>query len=226
MFLGNEFLFLVHILVVLAFTLVALRIGPEALTAAVAIQMIFANLFVLKEMEWFGYEITCSDAFIVGAALALNLLHEYYGGEKTRTAIITTFVFSAFFMIFGLIIVGYVPSGADSFHPQLASLFVHSPRIITASLLVALVMQLIDWKLYGYVNHLTHHRWLVGRNIFLLMGTQFLDTLLFSYFGLSGIVHNIWHVIWVSFGVKVLFILLAGPAIEFSRRLAEQKKSE
>ena len=57
----NEALFFVQVIVVMLFALIALRIGKEALTVWVVLQALLANLFVMKQMSFFGFEVTCSD---------------------------------------------------------------------------------------------------------------------------------------------------------------------
>lgn len=220
---NNEFIFILHAAASVAYTLVSLRLGAEALAASVAVQMLLANLFVVKEMVWFGYHITCSDPFVIGSALSLNLLQEYFGREKAREAIGLSFMTSLFLMIFGLIVVAYVPSQFDTMHPHLQAIFAHTPRIIIASLFVALLVQVVDWALYGIIRERIGTKWLWARNSASLLFTQALDTILFSFLGLYGIVHNIWDIVLISFLVKMCTIVIAGPAIELSRFIVKRK---
>ena len=72
----NEILFFSHLFIVTLFVLIFLKLGKEAVIASVAIQAILANLFVIKQISWFGFEITCSDVFSIGSIFSLNLLRE------------------------------------------------------------------------------------------------------------------------------------------------------
>ena len=80
----NELFFLLHIITIVAFALGALYIGKNALIVLVAMQSVLANLFVIKQMTFLGFNVTCADVFAVGTILTLNLLQEYYGEKITN----------------------------------------------------------------------------------------------------------------------------------------------
>lgn len=224
MIIGNELVFVLHAAASVLFTLISLRLGAEALAASVAVQMLLANLFVVKEMVWFGFQITCSDPFVIGSALSLNLLQEYFGRDKAREAIGLSFITSLFLMVFGGIVVLYTPSAFDSMHPHLQAIFSHTPRIVIASLFVAVLVQYIDVMLYGMLKKHFGNRFLWVRNTASMLTTQGIDTLLFSFLGLYGIVHQIWDIVLISFLVKLCTIVIAGPAIELSRFIVKPKQ--
>ena len=75
----NESILLLHILIISLATFIALRLGKSALVAFAVLQMVLANIFVLKITTLFGMEATCADAFVVGSLLSLNILNELYG---------------------------------------------------------------------------------------------------------------------------------------------------
>ena len=82
----NECIFLLHVALVIGFALGALRLGKEALTAWVALQAVLANLFVIKQMTFLGFTVTCSDVFAIGSIAGLNLVQEFFGKESARKA--------------------------------------------------------------------------------------------------------------------------------------------
>ena len=123
----NEILFLSHICAIFAVTIVSLRLGKEALIGWICLQAILANLFVLKQMLLFGFEVTCSDVFAVGSIFGLNLLQEFFGKESARRAILV-----AFFLLFALgamslFQIAYLPSGGDMAHPHFQALLKPAP---------------------------------------------------------------------------------------------------
>ena len=80
----NELIFFAHVLISVALMLGALRFGRVVLVAAICLQEVLANLFVLKQVTLFGLEVTCSDAYAIGSIIGLNLLQEFYGKERAR----------------------------------------------------------------------------------------------------------------------------------------------
>jgi len=91
----NEFIFLLHIIIIAISSLVALRLGKEALVAYVCVLGILSNLFVTKQILLFGFNVIATDAFVVGAVLGLQLLQEYYGKktENSQKGCIKKFLF-------------------------------------------------------------------------------------------------------------------------------------
>ena len=69
---ANESIFLSHLVVVIFFSYIARRYGQIALMVSVVIQSLMANIFVLKQMALFGYTVTCSDVYSVGAILTIS----------------------------------------------------------------------------------------------------------------------------------------------------------
>ena len=93
------------------------------------------------------------------------------------------------------------------------------PRIVIASFVVHLIVQWADYLLYGFLKRTLHDRYLVARNVVSIMLTQLLDTVLFSFLGLYGIIENIWQVIVVSYVSNWLPLLIASPFVLLSKKI-------
>lgn len=63
----NEALFFLEIGALVFFTLLAMWHSKEALVSWIVLQGVFANLFVLKEIPFFGLSVTPTDPFAVSA---------------------------------------------------------------------------------------------------------------------------------------------------------------
>jgi uncharacterized integral membrane protein (TIGR00697 family) len=219
----NEALFLLHVLIVIGFGLVAFRIGKIALTAWICLQAVMANLFVIKQICFFGFHVTCSDVFAIGSVFGLNLLREYFGKEAAKSALWTCFFGILFFVAMTQIHLLYKPSPYDTAHPSFEAILSLSPRILIASLCVFFLVQQIDLRLFGHLKEKFLRIPLSIRNAFCVGTTQFLDTFLFSIAGLWGLVANLSDIILVSFLIKLLVIALMSPLIHFSKRFAPQE---
>jgi queuosine precursor transporter len=204
----NELLFLSQILFSLLFTLAALRLGKEALIASAALQALFANLFLLKQVVLFGFEVTASDAFAVGSMLTLNLLREFHGKESAVRCTHISFFCLLAFALFSELHLLYVPSPGDTAHGAYAALYAPAPRLFFSSLLTFWLVQRVDLWLFGKLPRLWSFGW---RNALSLTISLALDTLLFTFAGLYGLVPSIGDVLVFSFCVKalVLFALLS-----------------
>ena len=210
----NELLLLAHILTIAGTTFIVLRLGQSALVAFSVLQMIFANMFVLKQTTLFGLNATCADAFIIGSLLSFNLLNELYGAEVAKKTIPTTFVCAVFYAAMSYIHLAYRPTAGDSMQGHYEALFSVAPVLIAGSIGVFLAAQIIDFVLYRLFKRLWPTYFLVLRNILSLSISQFFDTLSFTlilYW--LGIITNIFDVIVVSYGIKMVVIAISAPLV-------------
>lgn len=214
----NELLFFIQIAAMFLFAYKALRLGSGALIAFVSIQAILANFFVLKQMHFFGFEVTCSDAFAVGGVLGLNLLREYFGQKEAKKAIWISFFFMLFFVVFSKLHLLFTPSVHDTTQLAYLQLLSPAPRILLASLAVFFIVQQFDMRLFNMLSRSTIPFYL--RNGISLTLSQLLDTLLFSFLGLYGLVANITHIILISFLIKLLIIFALTPLISRVKKQA------
>lgn len=215
----NELIFLIQILFILCFSYGALRLGKGALAAAISVQAILANFFVLKQIDLLGFSITCSDALAIGSMLCLNLLRERYGRDESKKAISICFFFMVFFVIMSQVHLRFTPNSYDIAHPSYALLLTPAPRLLFASILVFFLCQHFDIKAFGWVSKMLPHSSFPLRNTLSLFLSQLLDTVLFSIFGLYGLVEHLLHVILISFLLKICMVLLIGPLLAFYKKI-------
>lgn len=220
----NEIIFLIHTIVIFAFTLTALKLGKSALTSWVCLQALFANFFVLKQITLFGFHVTCSDVFAVGGILGLNLLQEYFGKEASKKATQACFFFMLFFVFLSKIHLLYTPSVEDTTQSAYSSLLSPAPRLFIASLFVFFIVQKIDLKLFSKLRSTFKTSSFGVRNCISLFSSQLLDTILFSFIGLYGIVSSLFDVIFISFLIKVTVILCLSPLAWLSKKYIPYKE--
>ena len=219
----NELIFLAHVIIISIFTIAALKISKEALIATIAIYCVLANLFVLKQINLFGFTPTASDAFSVGAILGINLLQEYFGEKESKNAIWICFFVTIIYTIASQIHIIYTPSIYDTSSQNFDAILKFMPRIAIASILVTLLIQIMDRIFYKFLKTKFHDQHFILRNFISLFIVQLLDTILFTFLGLWGIVGNLWDVIIVSFAVKVITILISVPIISIFRSKSASK---
>jgi len=215
----NEFIFIIHTITIALFALGALILGRHALVAFVVICCCLANLFVIKQITLFGLTATCADAFTVGATIGLNLLQEYFGKKIAKKTIWINFFLLIFYAVMSQIHIFYIPDGADTAHQHFIPLLTLMPRIVIASFSVYLLTQMLDYYLYGILKKRFHDKYIILRNYASIAFCQLIDTVLFSFFGLYGIIDNIWQVILISYLIKLASIIVATPFVGFSRKI-------
>jgi len=213
----NEILFFIQILLVVGFALGALKLGKGALTAWISIQALLANLFVIKQINLFGFEVTPSDAFAIGSLLGLNFLQEYFGREEAQKSTWICFFFMCFFTLASQLHLLYLPSQYDTTQSAFSTILSPAPRLLAASMGVFFIVQQIDVRFFNLLKQHCPKLSFPMRTACTLVVSQFLDTLLFSFAGLYGMVFSLVDIIAVSFTIKIAIILCAIPAMRWTK---------
>ncbi len=217
---SNEFIFLVHALLVIGCVLIALRLGELALSAWVVIQALLANLFVTKQIHLFGFDVTASDVYAIGCILGLNLLQEHFSKEKALQVSKICLFFMAFFAGASYIHLLYIPNAYDKAHPAFCAIFNQTPRIMIASIGVFFVVQYIDTHVFAWLKKHFHAARFLFRGTISLIISQCLDTLLFTYFGLFGIVESLFDIFVMSLCIKLIIIVFLTPTTLWATKKA------
>jgi queuosine precursor transporter len=219
----NEFIFSFHALFIGLCTLIAFQFGSFGLSSFICIQSLLANIFILKETTLFGFTAVCTDVFTIGCTLSLNLLQEYYGPAITKKIINLNFFLFLFYVCSSQIHLWYLPASTDIMHPLFELLLGTAPRIIFASLLVSWISQMFDFWLYKNMKRIFQTKLLILRNYFSIILSQLLDTVLFSFIGLYGLIDNISNIIIISFLIKLISIMIIVPFVKFTKNFFLQK---
>ena len=217
----NELYFFFHILVIVTFTLGALKLGKEALITSFGVQALLGNLFVTKQMLCFGLNVTCSDVYTVGALFSLNLIQEYFGKALAKKTIWISSFILFFFIVMSQIHIHYLPSAHDTTQKAFHAILSFAPRIMLASFFVAFICQKFDVEIYSFFKK---------RQILLRFGSaslisQLADTILFSFLGLYGLVHSLFDIIIMSYLIKVIVIFCMAPFTILVRKVIGDKNA-
>ncbi|AXK60336.1 queuosine precursor transporter [Candidatus Chromulinivorax destructor] len=214
----NQLIFVLHSSIISGLVIFFGRMGSAALTSYISLLFVLTNIFVIKQMDLCGYHVTCADAYIIGISFGINVLQEIWGQKAARQAISISFLCSLFYVIMGLFHLWYIPAGHDTSHAHFVYLLDNSVRIIVASFISYLVVQYADTILYAFMKKRLDGRHFILRNYLSMFSSQFFDTILFSFLGLYGIVHNMTHIVIVSYGIKVVAILLSTPFLYYAKK--------
>lgn len=218
----NELIFFSSCLATASLTLISLLFGAQGLLAAICVQGLLENIFVVKQIELFGLHVTSADIFAVGLVLALNLMQEFYGSSQSKRAIWCYFLVSIWFLGARTAHVWYTPSIYDCTHSHFVQILENCPRIILASLTTSLLALHLDRYFYAYIRQFFTGQWAWVCNIASTAFSQFFDTLIFTYLALWDSVANPVHIIFVSYIVKLLALTIAGPFAALARPVHNQ----
>lgn len=215
----NELIFLTYLITIAISAYTALRLGAHALVALMSLLAVLANLFVSKQIILFGFQATASDALAVGVTICLNLIQEYYGKITARKAITTSFICLLAYTAFSKLHLLYTPALADGMQIHFEPILAIMPRITIASLFTFFIVQHLDATLYGFIKKSLPKTSFTFRNFISTSITQFIDTVLFSFLGLYGIVNTISSIIMISYSIKLITIFILVPLVKMGLQI-------
>lgn len=214
---NNEWLLVFQILLSILFLLGATRMGREALIVTIILQPLMANLFVLKQINLFGFSLTASNTYLIAASYGLNLLQEFYGKSFLQKTIVLSLLTQLLFGLMGQMTLFYLPNGSDLAHGAYHQLFDLQPRIFLASLFAYFVVQQLDVSLFSWIRERMVWMPFALRSGFSVCAAQLIDTLLFGFLGLYGVVPHLSHIILMGMIMKGLVTLTMAPFVGLSR---------
>ena len=177
-----------------------------------------ANFFVLKEITLFSLDVTASDVFAVGSLLSINLLREYFGIETAKKAIWFGFFSSFIFMIMGQIHLRYIPNLSDQTSDAYYRILSLNLRVTVASFITFLMVQKLDLELYKQLKKRLNKS--LTLTLFLTVTiSNAIDTLLFSFLGLYGLVKSIVPVMFMAYLIKIIITLASTPFIGLTKKI-------
>lgn len=219
----NQLVLLLYIFAISGITLLALKLGRSYIVAWLALLAVAMNIFVLKQIHLFGFNVTASDGLAVGYVLGLNLIQEFFGPKSARECVWISLFVSIGFVILSQIHLLYSPSFYDTSQPHYTFLLKPIPRLMGASLLSFGCVQFLDLAFFKYLRKKMNGRLLMLRTFLSMVLSQSFDTLIVSFLALYGQVASIGDVIIFSLLIKVVAITLATPFVAFSKNLSPNK---
>lgn len=213
----NELYFIIHASLLAVLSLAALYAGKEVLISFIMLQTILANLFVSKQIMLCGFNAIAAEPFIIGSALSLNLLQEYFGRSSAVRTVKITFVSLLLFALFSQLHLLYTPSCYDTAHYHYKALLEITPRLVVASFIAYGVVSYLDTRLNAFLKNKIP--WPATRNGLCVAVTQALDTVLFTLIGLSGVLSSLGDLMLVSYIIKLSCVVIALPFISFAKKL-------
>lgn len=199
--------------------LFAFYLGKEALYAWHGLCIVTMNIFFLKEINIGPLCVTTTDALSCGYLLSLSIIQEYFGKEEAKHCAWTGFFISFSFCIFSLFQILYISSSEDLFHDIYKMILFPSFRIMGASIISFMIVQLLDMKLFSYLRKKTEGKFFVARVGIILPLIHICDTFIFIVLGLSGIVSSIWHIMLMSLCIKLITSIVCFPFLFVCNRI-------
>lgn len=228
----NELLLAGSLILIYGTVLLAYRFfGKSGLFCMSAVATILANIEVSVLVVAFGVEQTLGNVLFASTFLITDILNECEGKKDANRAVLISTCASAFFLIISRSWLWYEPSGNDTVHSGMATVFTNTPRVITASLSVYAISQFFDVWLYNRWWRFTEkhfgskRKFLWFRNNASTMISQLVNTVLFTTFAFWG-TYSTGTFISICTSTYVIYLILSlsdTPFIYLARRMNDKK---
>ncbi|MFK8040184.1 MAG: queuosine precursor transporter [Rickettsiaceae bacterium] len=200
----NHGIFCVSLLALGACTLVFFRFGACAAINWITVQAILANIIVIKQIDLLGMHVTAADALTVSSFFSLTLLQEVHGKTLAKSAINISIISLIFFALVMRLHLLYKPNVQDFSEHAYQIIFGSNVRIIISSILAYYISQSLNSYCYfKLTNKFPKLSSAIRVNIPVVIA-QMVDTIIFSFLGLYGLIHSLWSVIIFSSAIKLL----------------------
>ncbi|WP_348664128.1 queuosine precursor transporter [Chlamydia vaughanii] len=215
----NEIIFIIQTVLIVISGIIFASKSTGWLTGWLSLLSVIMNIFVLKQITLCGLEVTSADVYMIGMLSCLNYSRELYGKDKVNHAMIGSWIITIAFLLIAQLHLALVPSPNDSSQQHFLALFSPTFRLTIASLVTLAIVQVIDLALFVYLKNLFKGKAFGTRSAISLISSQVLDTLLFSFLGLYGLVANLTHVILFSLITKIVVIVMSLPIVMIGKFL-------
>jgi len=227
----NELVLVVSLIVEFSAVLWAYRaFGKTGLYAMTVFCAIAANIEVMILIDAFGMEQTLGNVLFAASFLVTDILSENEGRKSAEKAVWLGVFVSVLFIVVSQSWFLYTPSGNDTVMPFMKGVFVQTPRVMAASLLVYAVSQRLDVTLYHFWWGLSSKKtgnsrsflWLRNNGSTLI--SQLINTVLFNVCAFWGVfpTGTLISAIGAGYVIYIATSLLDTPFMYLARRMKEQ----
>lgn len=227
----NELLLILALICTYSAVIVAFRIfGEQGLYLWTIIATIAANIEVLMVVTAFGMEMTLGNILFASTFLVTDIASELYGKKKAQRAVYLGIATSIIFILISQSWMLYTPNESDFATPSIRAIFSNTPRLMLASVIVYVIVQLFDVWLYHKWWDFTKKkfgdsdRFLWLRNNGSTLFSQLLNTLLYTFGAFLGM-YSIPTLISIAISSYVIFIVTSladTPFVYLARKIYKQ----
>lgn len=218
----NEILWLALYLSNFIFVILAYKFWKrEGLYIWIAIAIIAANIQVLKTIELFGFVFVLGNITYSSIFLATDILNERYGKKEATRGVYYGFFAMVAFTAIMFLTLQFSPHESDFSQSSLETIFSLLPRIAIASVIAFFISNLHDVWSYDKIKTATKGKKLWLRNNLSTMGSQLLDTAIFTLIAYYGIFETsiMIQIFLTTYIFKLLIALADTPFLYYAKSL-------
>lgn len=223
---NNELLFLLHLSLLLGATYGAFLTSRPLLQGLICLQVVCANIFVVRQMSLFGLTACGGGMYIVSSILGLLLLQTFHCKRVAHRTLYLSFGMALFFLLLTQFQLWYAPAAVDYGHAHFVALLGRVPRITAASLCAHFIAHYVTLTLHQVLRSLcSGHGLFIITTATIIFG-QVLDSLIFFTGSFHGFAPwpQIVQMVTVSMGIKTVMVLCSSGLLSLAKRLHKEER--
>jgi queuosine precursor transporter len=208
-------IFLLCNIVTLSGLIYAHRTSKECLVAYITCMSIIATMLSNVVITFGTLSFSYAEGIYLAVPLGCNLLQEEYGQEYAKKMLDIS--------IFCLTIITTILLGGSLIAKSSTSFLSYSPRLCMASLASFFICQHIDLSLFTQFGRIIPSTSFYLRSTTTMAISQaLLDTILFGFLGLYGMIDHLQSVLFTSFCIKMTILMLQNSSIAIISRILKK----
>lgn len=218
----NNLLMVIGIIVVFSLLLITKRLfGKEGLICWIGIATILAEIGVTKSVNILGLSATLGNIMFASNFLATDILTECYNEKEAKKGLKQGIWFLLIFLLITQGMILFTPNELDFANDSLKTIFGIVPRISIASIIMLIIANYVDIRLYSYLKKKMNNKHLWLRNNLCTILCNGLENFFFTTIAFLGI-YSINDIIIISLATTLIETIIAlcdTPFLYISRKI-------
>lgn len=218
----NNLLMVIGIIIVFSLLLITKRLfGKEGLICWIGMATILAEIGVTKSVDILGLSTTLGNIMFASNFLATDILTECYNEKEAKKGLKQGIWFLLIFLLITQGMILFTPNELDFANDSLKTIFGIVPRISIASIIMLIIANYVDIRLYSYLKKKMNNKHLWLRNNLCTILCNGLENFFFTTIAFLGI-YSINDIIIISLATTLIETIIAlcdTPFLYISRKI-------
>lgn len=230
--LPNELLWFIFMVIDMSLAVLLFKFfRKQGLYLLIAVNIILANIQVVKVVELFGLSATLGNILYGSIFFSTDILSDIYGKKEAKKGVLIGFISLLLMTLYMQLSLYIKPANfeeAQVIQNSLENIFSLIPRIALGSIVAYFISQYTDVFIFHLVKSKTGEKKLWLRNNISTMISQFIDSIIFVFIAFWGLytMDVWWEILITTYLFKWIVAAVDTPFIYIAKRMIEKEKLE
>jgi len=230
--LPNELLWFIFMVIDMSLAVLLFKFfRKQGLYLLIAVNIILANIQVVKVVELFGLSATLGNILYGSIFFSTDILSDIYGKKEAKKGVLIGFISLLLMTLYMQLSLYIKPANfeeAQVIQNSLENIFSLIPRIALGSIVSYFISQYTDVFIFHLIKSKTGEKKLWLRNNISTMISQFIDSIIFVFIAFWGLytMDVWWEILITTYLFKWIVAAVDTPFIYIAKRTIEKEKLE